>query len=802
MLWTSISSSAYDFEVDGFYYEVNIEKMTATLVAGENKHSGEVVVPEYVTYKDRQFSVNAIEGAFSNNTELTSVIIPSSVKFLGKSSFEGCSSLKSISGLDNVTEIGESCFSGCEALVSIELSSALKNIRRKAFMGCGALNNVIVPESVDSIGAETFQDCSSLSSIKLPETIVFLSNGLFKNCNSLVKVDIPSSISIVEDEVFSGCKSLESLIIPSNVLEIRNHVFDGCENLGNVKFEDCVEPIILGHGKLTKNNRVFGLFYDSPVNSLYLGRDLSYPQDETIFLDGHYEGYTPFQSCNINEVTISEFVSKIDPYTFYNCINLGEVIIPTSVTSIGVYAFARSGVRTFTINDGLKNISLGVTENDDLTTIFLGCNNLKNIKIGRNCVVSDKKSTGWVVANDLKIPSLFPPTIENIEVGNYVDELSWLQLYNGCIAESLEHYPNIKLLKLGCCIGYIPCLANNKQLENLVISSIVPVSLSTDAFSNSQYMDLVITVPAGCEGKYKETEVWNKFWNISTLDNLLSNVVVYENQLYGFIEGNNIGLLKTPYGLEGKVTIPQNIDYNGNIYKIITIGKVFKNNLLIKEVDIKACIEKLDADCFKGCSELETINLSDGLIQISAGAFYDCISLSNLTIPNTVESIGEYSFYNCQSFKTLSIPSSIVSFGVHAFDKCKINSLVFEDGEVALDFPNGPSSIITIFDRGMSQSEYLSTSEGYFWDTSIKWLYIGRNLNDHVIESEGSYYSGITYYRYDDPFYSIKDLETLIIGSNVNRIGSDSYMEEPKDPSYPYNTCLLYTSPRTRYSTR
>lgn len=186
MLCASITATAYDFEVDGFYYDVNLEKMTATVVAGENKQAGDIIIPETVTYKGRVFDVIAIKGAFSGNKNLTGVSIPLSVTYLGDNTFDGCSSLISISGLDNVTTLGSSCFSGCAAITNIPLSPNLKEVGANAFNGCIGLVQISIPENVNILGNGAFSDCKALSSIILPKDIITLSNDLFYNCELLL----------------------------------------------------------------------------------------------------------------------------------------------------------------------------------------------------------------------------------------------------------------------------------------------------------------------------------------------------------------------------------------------------------------------------------------------------------------------------------------------------------------------------------------------------------------------------------------------------------------------------------------
>lgn len=156
MLCASVSSYAYDFEVNGFYYEVDLDNMTATLVAGENKQSGEISIPASVAYKGREFRVTSINGAFSDNNELTKVTIPKSIESLGARAFEGCSSLQGISGLNNITELGVACFAGCASLTTIDLPEGLKKIGSQAFKGCVGLSSISIPNTVNSIGSEAF----------------------------------------------------------------------------------------------------------------------------------------------------------------------------------------------------------------------------------------------------------------------------------------------------------------------------------------------------------------------------------------------------------------------------------------------------------------------------------------------------------------------------------------------------------------------------------------------------------------------------------------------------------------------
>ena len=92
MLWLSISAFAYDFEMNGIFYDIDATAGTAVVTNGDSPYTGEIVVPDVISIKNRDLMVVSIGQAFHNST-ITSISIGKNISEIQIGECDGCTSL-------------------------------------------------------------------------------------------------------------------------------------------------------------------------------------------------------------------------------------------------------------------------------------------------------------------------------------------------------------------------------------------------------------------------------------------------------------------------------------------------------------------------------------------------------------------------------------------------------------------------------------------------------------------------------------------------------------------------------------
>lgn len=311
----SASISAYDFTVDGLYYNiVSLEDLTCEITREIGyDYTGDIVIPETVTYNNKTLTVVKIsDKAFYYCTEMSSITIPNSITDIGEEAFENCSALTSIIIPNTVKHLGKSAFMNCSNLEDVTLSNSLESISDYTFYKCSLLKNISIPNSVNQIGEYAFHHCYNLANVIIPNSVTKINNHAFTNCYKLTQVTIPSSVLYIGDYTFYYCNNLTEIIIE-----------DGNDFL---EFESFWADVAF--------NRESTVFLYCPLKSVYIGRNIK------VSPKGNYDYKSLFINIGtLEKVSVGNMVTKINENMFSGCYSLKEISLGNSVNEIGTDAF-------------------------------------------------------------------------------------------------------------------------------------------------------------------------------------------------------------------------------------------------------------------------------------------------------------------------------------------------------------------------------------------------------------------------------------------------------------------------------
>ena len=420
MLIVAVPLWAYDFEVDGIYYDIMSDGRHVYVTHDGSRnggcYSGSVTIPYSVTYEGRTYYVDAIfNEAFWNCTNLGTVSVKANLTYIGPRAFYNCTSLRQLylekptylktisqkafyncselnlfKGVTYATEIGWDAFYGtswynnqkdgilylsegngniiCYGYKGAKPTGTLTNkdgttlIADYAFNGCSGITDVILPSSIKYVGAGAFDGTSWDSN---QNGILYSGDICLGTWGSSAYIEGDLVIKEGTTKIISNAflnDEISSLTIPNSVTEIDSNAFGGCWLLTRVTIED-------GTTDLSG-----AMFNDSPLETIYLGRNSDFSPSAT--------------NCpTIKNVTIGNSLTSIGSNTFYNCTGLTEITIPNSVTSIGYGAFyGCTGLTSVTIPNSVTYIGSGAF---DGTGYYNNCSDGELVYVD-NCLVGFK----------------------------------------------------------------------------------------------------------------------------------------------------------------------------------------------------------------------------------------------------------------------------------------------------------------------------------------------------------------------------------------------------------------------------
>lgn len=782
-LFCCTTASAYDFLVDGFYYNIlttNDGVPSVAVTCGsfnpEDAYSGDIVIPSEVTYEGKTYIVTEIEGkAFGNSDKLNSVKCPSTLKKIGPSAFWN-TSLKKIELNEGLEQMSGSAFYDTE-LKELHIPSTV-NLIEDDWSSNGCMDDFVPrttkitvhPDNknyVVSNGAFYTKDMKQLLLLPsaneakdygglfvVPEGVETIktrgnySKGYYNKGFSAVV--LPKSVKEVIGWRY-GYLILQSSIPPTSNsgynIEFSPHFYIPTGSMDNYRQSEYWEE----YAK------------DGSLKEMVLDRDheislkTTLNSDVTVTVNGSTDGtikvapWTPIRM----EISMPKdwYLSDILSWLIINGEN-----VPLSDDNWGHSTgeeWKNTGVYTYTyefvsVDDTDIDIAIGLEGfEDEKLPLYYKPNSPTSVIVGRS---------GEYMPDILYIPEKVEhdgKSWEITEIRNngfqYVAGLK--EVYIPGSVKTIGEYAfaniNLETIHFSEGLQYIGSWAfMSTKLSDVEL----PQSLKE--CGSVPFPDLnKINYPSNLESFASPSYITYSAKKLIIDDSskpLLANSLVLERDSLEYLYiGRNIG--------ENK-----HFQYCKNLEEV-TVGAgltALQENMFVKckklkKVNVVGDELAIGGGAFVGCDNLEEVNIpKETHLTIGTGAFQYCSSLNSLVLPDRVDDIGHYALAGCESLSEITIPESVREIKNSVFYGCEnLRTLNIKDSK-----------------------EPLKISDTAFDECPLENLYYGRKIEE-----------------YHPTFFDTKTLKRVDIGEYVDELPSytfgdcdnltDIYCHNPQPPT-------------------
>lgn len=171
--------------------------------------------------------------SFEGMTSLVSVKLPKTITAIDPRAFYGCIRLKNVVIQPGVVVIDREVFEKCSLLESIDIPSTVKTLGNNCFYECSGLSKVSLNEGLLSIGEAAFL-ANSFEDLSIPTTVESIGNWAFSRCSRMTEIILPPRLKAIATYAFYLCSALEKLHIPPMVERIEDAAFRDCNNLKDI----------------------------------------------------------------------------------------------------------------------------------------------------------------------------------------------------------------------------------------------------------------------------------------------------------------------------------------------------------------------------------------------------------------------------------------------------------------------------------------------------------------------------------------------------------------------------------------
>lgn len=406
ILSTFSTASAYDFEVDGLYYDlISASERTCAFTKGDKPYEGVVNIPDSVLVNGRYVKVIEIKSDALDGINISELTIPGSILEFERKFF--MCNIGKINILYGETALKADYTVRSDYFESLFRRTGVKEmfIDRKISdkyinkIEVGSLEKLTIGKNVTDLGPAYYvgelkslyiEDCSSpvvsYSGINGLITYAYVGrDGFTINTRGQIEHLIFGKNATITG-IYSNCENLTTVEM-NNIQKIDDDAFKGCKKLTNINFPKTLK--IIGEES----------FSCSGIKELILDCNLD------------YIGRSAFQECNQLEKIQIKKVKTIRSYAFDDCCKLWSIKLGEGIEIIYNDAFRDNyNLREIVLPNSLKSIG---------NSAFSYCDSLKTIKLGDNIEMIDRyafahcKSIESIVISATVPPQIYESTFES-----------------------------------------------------------------------------------------------------------------------------------------------------------------------------------------------------------------------------------------------------------------------------------------------------------------------------------------------------------------------------------------------------
>lgn len=517
-LLCGLSVSAYDFEMDGYRYNItSVADLTVEVVGTpigriENNRilgintTEEITIPSSVQYSSKTFRVTRIGKSALENADVKSVIVPEGIIAIGERAFYWCYNLESITLPSTLASIEGMAFCDCSKLKEVHISdlSAWCNITFDSYWGYensnplmkannlylngSLISECVIPESVSEIKFAAFAGASfksvsitstvtdigksafastSIENISIPKSIKAINESTFYDCQRLTDIEIPSSVKTIAKNAFAHCVNLKTVKLWGNVNSIGEKAFNDCNQMTDIYCSAANPPTIKENTFSNMTYMFTNLHVPEGTNETYASAD-NWKNFITIVDDAQTAPITEFEIDGIRYEIISEH--QVAVISKSGGSYSGDIVIPYKVELNSTdYFISAIGDNAFKGCQNLTSISLPVALNTIGKSAFAACHSLEKIVI--------------------------PDAVYTIES----------DAFNPCYS--------LKEVTFGIHVKDIGTSAfrGSEELTRITCTSSEPPTLHEGVFSSKIYQTALVQIPKGSKAAYQTATEWKEF---------------------------------------------------------------------------------------------------------------------------------------------------------------------------------------------------------------------------------------------------------------------------------------------------